>query len=107
MGEKQKDQPRATPPGTNAGTGAGGPQRTGPGTGNPRGNDLPSDNPTKRDTRKVDGEPSTTRADPRDLKERRDEAQAGGAGRRPPGEQASGSGIGSGGETDFRSEPGL
>jgi hypothetical protein len=65
-------------------------RRTGPDTGNMRGNDLPSPGGTQRDGRRIEGatgtpnkreapgrhEPGHVAADPRDLKERKDEAQA-------------------------------
>ena len=108
--DTQKDKASGqAKPGTNPGAGAGegDPRRTGPGSGNTRGNDLPSGGETTRDTRRPEGDGRTPATDPRDLKERRDDAQAAGRGQQPVGERASGSGMGSGGETDFKSEPGL
>jgi hypothetical protein len=65
-------------------------RRTGPATGNQRGNDLPSDGGTQKDGRRLEdggAAPGTQHAapgqqDPRDLKERKDDAQA------MPGRQA-------------------
>ena len=58
-------------------------QRTGPGTGNQRGNDLRSEGGTQKDGRRIEGATGTpnTRSNPgqqdaRDLKERKDDAQA-------------------------------